>query len=578
MPHAIDHPHLSTTGCHLLCPSLALVLLLLLSGCKDERSGFTEPDLPAAASEVLDERTLGAVKPPRDLNLTLEIGVPDELPTYFTDDGALVDAVRAVGGRVQIGFKRPDVPPLVDRIEGTSGARRALVHPISAPEIVDGRSIVEQFDGDILDTFSTIPGVVARVLPETAPVLREHPLVDYVEPDLTGWPGGSGASISQVIPNNIAQINAPDAWPHSAGEGVRVVILDTGIAGWPNWHADLPPAPTCLYPSSLGTCADNPASGFFGHGISVAGVLMARDNSIDVIGVAPAVHFNWIMIRVCAPGCDASWVALGLDWVAENVSKHVVNMSFHNFYSAQVATAAAAAEQAGNLLVAIAGNVAQGWTTVTYPGAYPQVIAVSGVTSGDEGHPGSATGPEVELSAPFEVLTLGPTSGTTSTSGTSFAAPAVAGTGALIWAQNPSWSHSQVRQHLRWTAEDLGPPGQDPTFGHGRVDAEAAVTMAPQLFASIDGPGWIGEAGTYNWNADHSGGKPPFTYQWAVNYDDLGGGWGNLGTSQSQSLNVHPSDGNFTLRVTVTSADGQSTMPTRYVTNAAACPPPEITC
>lgn len=344
-----------------------------------------------------------------------------------------------------------------------------------------------------------------------------------------------------------------------------MVILDTGIAGWPNWHADLPPAPTCYYPSSLGTCADNPASGFFGHGVGVAGVLMARDNSIDVIGVAPAVHFNWIMVRVCAPGCNASWVALGLDWVAENVSKHVVNMSFHNFYSAQVATAAASAEQAGNLLVAIAGNVAQGWSTVTYPGAYPQVIAVSGVTPDDEGHPGSVTGSEVELSAPFEVLTLGPTSGTTTSSGTSFAAPAVAGVGALIWAQNPSWSHAEVRQHLRWTATDFGPTGHDPTFGYGRVDAEAAVTMASPLLVSISGPSTIQMSDTYSWAANPSGGTGVYSYQWYHRYNhqtptcNFQTGWSALGTASTQQLSVGPYEYNFELRVEVQSGNQSKT-------------------
>jgi subtilisin family serine protease len=60
-------------------------------------------------------------------------------------------------------------------------------------------------------------------------------------------------------------------------------------------------------------------------------------------------------------------------------------------------------------------------------------------------------------------------------SGTSMASPHVAGAAALVWAAHPTWTHSQVRQRLRDTAEDLGSGGRDRYFGYGLVDAEAAA-------------------------------------------------------------------------------------------------------
>jgi serine protease len=60
-------------------------------------------------------------------------------------------------------------------------------------------------------------------------------------------------------------------------------------------------------------------------------------------------------------------------------------------------------------------------------------------------------------------------------SGTSMACPHVSGASALVWAAHADWTHSQVRGHVRATAEDLGAPGKDKYFGYGVVDAAAAA-------------------------------------------------------------------------------------------------------
>jgi len=56
------------------------------------------------------------------------------------------------------------------------------------------------------------------------------------------------------------------------------------------------------------------------------------------------------------------------------------------------------------------------------------------------------------------------------------AAPKVTGVAALIYAQNPGIRPNQVESLLMQTAEDLGKPGFDPMFGHGMVDAYAALS------------------------------------------------------------------------------------------------------
>lgn len=59
--------------------------------------------------------------------------------------------------------------------------------------------------------------------------------------------------------------------------------------------------------------------------------------------------------------------------------------------------------------------------------------------------------------------------------GTSMATPHVAAVAALIWSANPSWTHTQIRQALQVTAQDLGATGRDNLFGYGLVKAKDAL-------------------------------------------------------------------------------------------------------
>ena len=64
-------------------------------------------------------------------------------------------------------------------------------------------------------------------------------------------------------------------------------------------------------------------------------------------------------------------------------------------------------------------------------------------------------------------------------SGTSMASPHAAGVAALIRSKNPALSPVEVRAILRSSSNDLGSPGWDPVFGHGRVNARRAVEQTP---------------------------------------------------------------------------------------------------
>ena len=143
-----------------------------------------------------------------------------------------------------------------------------------------------------------------------------------------------------------------------------------------------------------------------------------------------------------------------------------------------------------------AGNVGPNPGSVASPAGYPEAIAV-GALDADDSVPGfSARGPIVwqntdglgpaagtmlakpDLAAPGVGITSSVGSGYLAYSGTSMAAPHVAGVAALVRQANPSLSPQAVGDILRGTANDVGTPGVDPSSGYGRVDAMRAVGAA----------------------------------------------------------------------------------------------------
>jgi hypothetical protein len=135
------------------------------------------------------------------------------------------------------------------------------------------------------------------------------------------------------------------------------------------------------------------------------------------------------------------------------------------------------------LVVAAAGNAAS--AEPSYPAAYDGLVSVASTNDAGESSWFSNHAPWVDLAAPGEDIysTYPGNAGTDryeSGSGTSFASPLVAGIAALVRATNPSWTQAQVASRLYATARDLGPRGLDDSYGHGLVDAAAALGAGPQ--------------------------------------------------------------------------------------------------
>lgn len=130
------------------------------------------------------------------------------------------------------------------------------------------------------------------------------------------------------------------------------------------------------------------------------------------------------------------------------------------------------------VVVASAANSAKKGDPVTYPAAYPSVIAVGAVDESGQHAEFSQTGPFVSLVAPgVDVLGLGPGGpGQWQGQGTSYSAPFVTGTAALVRAYRPALSAAQVKHRLLATAAHPAARLPDPALGWGMVNPLSAVT------------------------------------------------------------------------------------------------------
>ncbi len=334
--------------------------------------------------------------------------------------------------------------------------------------------IVEGVGGQVTRTFTIVPAVAAQMSPQAADALLKNPNIAYVEPDYEMF------AHSQTVPWGIDRVFGDESysfstWDISTGNDIGVAILDTGID---EDHEDLKVAggETTVDDTHWGSDGS-------GHGTHVAGTVAALDNNLGVVGVAPDVSLYAVKVLSDGGSGTVASVVAGIEWAVDQ-GIPVLNMSLGGSSDSQtLRDACDAAYAAGHLLVASAGNSGNPGgrgDNVGYPARYESVIAVGSSTQNDTRSSFSSTGPDVELIAPgSSILSTLPGDEYGTYSGTSMASPHVAGVAALAWASNTGLTHSEVRQILRDTAEDLGLSSNHQGYGLARADlAVAAVSGA----------------------------------------------------------------------------------------------------
>ncbi|MBI2658473.1 S8 family serine peptidase [Candidatus Woesearchaeota archaeon] len=269
--------------------------------------------------------------------------------------------------------------------------------------------------------------------------------------------------LGEITPFNIKKIKADSVWNLSNGSGVKVAVLDTGIG----MHDDLAIAGGISF-------VDNNYFDSNGHGTSIAGVIAALLNYEGLAGVAPEVSLYSVKIMQGSTG-DLSNAIAGIEWAIDN-NISIVSMSFgFDSYSQIFKEVLQEAYNNNILLIAASGN--NGQDNILYPAKYDTVIAVGATAENDNLASFSSYGFEQELVAPgIDINSTYLGNGYSVSSGTSMAAPHVAGVAALIKAFNNSLTNEQIRAKLRNDALDLGQAEKDDLYGYGLVQVNLQTT------------------------------------------------------------------------------------------------------
>jgi subtilisin family serine protease len=384
-----------------------------------------------------------------------------------------------------------------DAVEHATGMARTLLVRVPAGAPID---VLCDALAQLVSVESVTPNYVAVVpmdapgrlapVPQAAPSARDARAMVRMAPAHAIEPGDSGVVVG-LIDSGIARQHPEFA--HTFRAGADTVRLEPG---------DLSPGVQLL--SGHGHRGDFPEDRFVGHGMGCAGIIAAEGVAMPRgLGGDCRILPMRALAAARLPGKPH---AVGLGAIADldralklavDLGAKIINMSFGTDDTAidpqrpkPHADTVAYAAARGCILVAASGN--NGSVTRYWPAAYPQVIAVGAVS--DEGLPSSFStrGPHVALCAPGERVLTSAIDAYQLATGTSFAAPFVAGAAALLVAHAQRRAYpldgDTVRELLVTTARPFAPGAAD-GCGAGVLDAAAALQALSQRIDAYDAAG-----------------------------------------------------------------------------------------
>ncbi len=288
------------------------------------------------------------------------------------------------------------------------------------------------------------------------------------------------------------------AWDTSTGttaglgsHDAKVAVIDSGISRHPDVEpntADIDPVcgpdydfikgdPSPSDPADHGTGVSSIVGAVTNNGTGIAGISQSCLMDLRVANSEGNAYSHDMAIAIVyATHHEADIIQISMG------TKKVTVEGDLKVYPPLLARATDFAWKRGVLLVAANGNQPQGCRDyVCYPAASPDVIAVSGLQDVDSWWGDSAVGPETEIAAAASAVPVASSDSSIEykkASGTSVAAPHVAGTAALMLSVDETLDHNTTRCLLQVSADDLGSTGRDPYFGYGRLDADEALGYA----------------------------------------------------------------------------------------------------
>jgi subtilisin family serine protease len=298
----------------------------------------------------------------------------------------------------------------------------------------------------------------------------------------------------------LAKINIEGAWSHTFGSSTTTIaIIDSGIdSSGPDLSSQLWTNPGEIPGNGIDddnngyiddvngwnfVANSNDVTDDYGHGTLVSGVAVAAaNNGQGIAGVCPNCRVMPVEVMNSSGTANYSDVAAGVLYAAEKGAK-VINISLGGYSNSN--TLSNAINTAINVYdaVVVAGAGNDNSTNLFYPAAYSGVLAVAGTNTddtkwSDSTSVGSNYGSWVSVSAPaVNILSTESGGGWIDATGTSMAAPFVAGLAGLLRSLHPDWSQAEVSSQIIHTADSIDSlnPSYVGQLGSGRIDAANAM-------------------------------------------------------------------------------------------------------
>lgn len=287
--------------------------------------------------------------------------------------------------------------------------------------------------------------------------------------------GPALASLEQGYAHHL--LHTADAWDYATGseESIITAVLDTGID---IHHTEFIGRIVDGYDM---VSDDSDPADDHGQGSHVSGIIAANlNNGAGSAGVCP--HCQILPIKVLDENNRGHWstVAKGIVCAVDHDAR-IINLSLGGLQPSAILEAALAyASDHDVLVVAAAGNYAS--NNPFYPAAYEGVLAVAATDEHDKRWELSNYGDYIDVVAPgSNICSTAPSQdgqpAYTYLSGTSMAAPYVAGLAGLILSQDDTLTMSNVEARIMHSADDLGRGVIEGLYGYGRINAYRALAQ-----------------------------------------------------------------------------------------------------